>query len=341
MGEKNSRLVSVVVPIYNGEKYIRETVNSITRQKYSNLEILLIDDGSKDNSRRICKTLAETDNRINVIFREKNGGVSECRLTGLDVASGDWLMFVDHDDTIPDDCISTFIDTAENDEEMEIVCGNVSETYIRKTEDSIPIVTSGRDVVMRYYDDPLIKTSHESKLYKTRLLRDADVSKYRTRCPVAFFDDIVITPILLGDAKKVAVLPGVYYLHREVQTSISRSNLLNSFMYDHMEAGDIMLQYFLENECDRSYSHKLSRYIRDILRIYCLMDYFNLSDELRNTYKDKIKYFYKKYKRDYKLLSDEKNFTKRIFLLFDTAPDLWKKIIQHTYYKNYKKEHNL
>lgn len=341
MEEKSKSLVSVVVPIYNGERYLTEAVDSIMNQSYTNLEIILVDDGSKDKSREICKQIEKLDSRVRVIFREKNGGVSECRLTGLNVASGIWLMFVDHDDTIPTDCISTFVDVAENNENVEIVCGNVSEKFIRKKGDDTCNISSGRDVIMRYYDDPMIKTSHESKLYKTQLLKCVNVSQYRERCPIAFFDDIVITPILLGKAKKVAVLPGIYYLHREVQTSISRSNLLNSFMYDHMEAGDIMLKYFLENNCESSYSHKLSRYIRDIIRIYCLMDYFELSTEYRKKYQESILFYYKKYINDYRKKSDEKNSIKIVFLLFGLMPNIWKSIIQHTYYKTYKKDHNL
>ena len=93
------KLISVIVPVYNTEKYLEKCVMSILNQTYKNLEIILIDDGSTDNSPQICDSLAEKDNRITVIH-QPNGGVSSARNTGLDNTHGDYIMFVDSDDYI-------------------------------------------------------------------------------------------------------------------------------------------------------------------------------------------------------------------------------------------------
>lgn len=94
--------ISVIVPVYNVEKYLHKCINSILDQTYRNLEIILIDDGSTDNSGKICDEYALKDERIKVIHKE-NGGLSSARNAGLDICSGDYIGFVDSDDYIAED----------------------------------------------------------------------------------------------------------------------------------------------------------------------------------------------------------------------------------------------
>ena len=95
-------LISVIVPVYNGEKYLHRCVDSILSQTYKNLEILLIDDGSKDNSASICDEYAEKDNRI-VVIHKKNEGTGPTRQYGMEHAHGEYIAFVDNDDYIVPD----------------------------------------------------------------------------------------------------------------------------------------------------------------------------------------------------------------------------------------------
>ena len=92
-------LISVIVPIYNVEKYLKKCVDSIIAQTYSNLEIILVDDGSPDSCGAICDEYAEKDSRIKVVHKE-NGGLSSARNAGLDIATGEYIGFVDSDDYI-------------------------------------------------------------------------------------------------------------------------------------------------------------------------------------------------------------------------------------------------
>ena len=101
-------LVSVIVPVYNVEKYIARCVKSIISQDYQNLQILLVDDGSKDASRQILDTMAMVDSRIQVIHQE-NAGVSTARNVGLQAALGEYIFFVDGDDYLEEDCVSYFV----------------------------------------------------------------------------------------------------------------------------------------------------------------------------------------------------------------------------------------
>ena len=92
-------LISLIVPAYNAESYVAECLESIQNQTYMNLEIILVDDGSKDTSGDICDQYAAYDERIKVIHQE-NGGLSAARNTGIEAANGDYIAFVDSDDYI-------------------------------------------------------------------------------------------------------------------------------------------------------------------------------------------------------------------------------------------------
>lgn len=91
--------ISVIVPVYNAEKYLRRCIDSVLAQTYTDFELLLIDDGSKDKSGEICDEYAQKDTRVRV-FHQENGGVSSARNLGLDNAKGEWVTFVDSDDEI-------------------------------------------------------------------------------------------------------------------------------------------------------------------------------------------------------------------------------------------------
>lgn len=89
--------VSVIVPVYNDEKYLADCVDSILHQSYQNLELILVDDGSTDNSAQICEDYRERDDRVRVLHKV-NGGVGSSRNAGLAMATGDYILFVDNDD---------------------------------------------------------------------------------------------------------------------------------------------------------------------------------------------------------------------------------------------------
>ena len=106
--EKNEVLVSIIVPVYNVEKYLEKCIESIINQTYSNLEIVLSDDGSTDNSPSICDEYALKDSRIRVIHKS-NGGLSDARNAALDIISGKYITFIDSDDYIEKEAIEILV----------------------------------------------------------------------------------------------------------------------------------------------------------------------------------------------------------------------------------------
>lgn len=107
-------IVSVIIPIYNVEKYLRECIESVLVQTYTDFELILVDDGSPDNCGKICDEYAAKDNRIRVIHKE-NGGVSSARNCGIDNAKGSQIMFVDGDDTVEPDYIQNLLIIGDED----------------------------------------------------------------------------------------------------------------------------------------------------------------------------------------------------------------------------------
>lgn len=115
-------LISVVVPIYNVENYIKKCVDSILSQTYKNLEIILVDDGSPDNCPQICDEYAQKDSRIKVIHKE-NGGVSSARNIGMENARGKWIAFIDADDWIEEKYFEKMLDRVKTNDADIVLCG--------------------------------------------------------------------------------------------------------------------------------------------------------------------------------------------------------------------------
>ncbi|MBP3853283.1 MAG: glycosyltransferase family 2 protein [Erysipelotrichaceae bacterium] len=147
-------LISVIVPVYNVEEYLSACVDSIRKQTYQNLEILLIDDGSTDRSGQMCDEIAKTDDRIQVIH-QKNGGLSAARNTGIDAAKGKVYFFVDSDDTMLDTMIEDLYRLmVEHDADIAIGGFETMEqgTVFRQVEKETVEVLSGRECFKRCCD---------------------------------------------------------------------------------------------------------------------------------------------------------------------------------------------
>lgn len=122
-------LISIIVPVYNVEKYLSQCLDSILSQTYTNWEAILVDDGSKDNSGKICDEYTAKDSRFKV-FHQENGGVSSARNFGIDNARGEWITFVDADDIIAENYISAVKDIL-----IENKCGTVTSSSYKMTDE--------------------------------------------------------------------------------------------------------------------------------------------------------------------------------------------------------------
>jgi len=126
------KLVSLVVPCYNVEKYIEQCLTSIRDQTYKNIEVILVDDGSPDNSGAICDRFALDDERFNVIHKE-NAGVGAARNDGMAMASGDYIIFIDSDDYLPLNALELLVSKAE-ETDADVVMGDLYKVFDEREE---------------------------------------------------------------------------------------------------------------------------------------------------------------------------------------------------------------
>lgn len=165
-------LVSVIVPVYNVEKYLKKCVTSIMENSFKNLEIILIDDGSTDNSGQLCNELANMDSRIKVIHKT-NGGLSSARNAGLDIARGDYISFVDSDDYIDKDMLSKMLDKAIEYDADIVQCGifRVNEKGEKSTTFQIEDWNyHGEEILEKFFKKQTIPVMVWNKLFRRSLI---------------------------------------------------------------------------------------------------------------------------------------------------------------------------
>lgn len=206
-------LISIIVPVYNVEKYLQKCINSIINQTYKNIEIILVDDGSKDSSGKICDELEKKDNRIRVIHKE-NGGLSDARNVGLKIATGKYVGFVDSDDYISEDMFETLYKlNKDNNSDISIVSFyelyrgkviSVRDSKEKKVFDKI-------DAIKELLIDTNIQSYAWNKLFKRELFDNIEFPTNKN------FEDIATTLLLFEKANKVVLLeePKYYYVRRD------------------------------------------------------------------------------------------------------------------------------
>lgn len=163
--------VSIVVAIYKSELFLDKLIQSLISQTYSNIEIILVNDGSPDNSGIICDEYSVKDDRIAVVHK-KNGGTCETRNVGMDFATGDYLMFVDGDDWLADDCVEYLLNLAlSTDSEMSLTDRIfTTRDQIQSTNTNIEIWSPEQAVVSIIY--PRFPIGPWNKLYKMSMLKN-------------------------------------------------------------------------------------------------------------------------------------------------------------------------
>ena len=202
-------LISVIIPVYKTEKYLKTCVESVCESDYKNLQIILVDDGSPDKCPEMCDELALGDSRIEVIHKE-NGGLSDARNAALDIVQGDYVTFIDSDDLIKKDMISDMYDIAVK-ENCDIVKTGMIMTEDEKDEgvNGDYIVVGKREALGRIYTDPPSIVTICGKLFKIPLFDGL-------RFPVGMLnEDEYLTPRLFYRCERIALSEKTGYLYMQ------------------------------------------------------------------------------------------------------------------------------
>ena len=244
-------MVSIIVPIYNIEGYIRECIDSILAQTYPDFELILVDDGSPDNCGRICDEYAEKDVRIKVIHKE-NGGLTSARNAGLAVAKGDWIMHVDGDDWIGPDMIESLIEAA-NATEADLVFGDFMKYGPYAGYYKLPTWSIDKKDSMSRYIAYMMTTIWGSiakrSLYTEHCLKSPD--------GVSYCEDFHLIVRLCHFAKKIVNVHRPFYHYRYRPTSIM-SNMSRKTEADEQWVYQDTIRFFKEQGVYEDYRKVMS-----------------------------------------------------------------------------------
>lgn len=214
-------LFSIIVPVYNVEAYLDECIHSLVCQSYSNIEIILVDDGSTDSSGIMCDRYAEEDARISVVHK-KNGGLSSARNAGLEYANGNYILYVDSDDYISLD----FMELIEQQllvkafdmliaDKVEFIDGK--DPKIKKKQRQNVVMTPEQALESVYYQE-LFDTNSWAKVMK------AEIAKKNTFVEGILYEDFKNIYKFISECNSVIYLPTPKYFYRQRSNSIMNSS---------------------------------------------------------------------------------------------------------------------
>lgn len=299
--------ISIVVPIYNIEDCLIPCIESIINQTYTNLEIILVDDGSPDNCGEICDEYAKKDNRIKVIHK-KNGGLSDARNAGIDAATGEYLGFVDGDDTIEPRMYEELYDNLKkNDAEISLCNFRLvgGREYINNHIGIRDEVLSGKDILFK---KRLVLYSFGWAVVWNKLYRREIFQTLRFPVGKVHEDEFVLHKVF-WDVKKVACTSHIGYNYIQRNTSIS-----NSYNVGRLDACEAQVErgdFYKDNDVPQ-----YVRYIALARCYYIIYDMYEKSDFRREPIASRLKYLIKELKvRNRELLKEKMSRRQKAILI--------------------------
>lgn len=265
-------LISIIIPVYNAEKYLHQCLDSVVAQTYTNWECLLIDDGSKDSSGVICDEYAAKDSRFRV-FHKENGGVSSARNLGIKEAEGEFIAFYDSDDTIPADSIKVLYSSLCNSNsdsvvgnykkiycEEKILCSNIFKEFSkRQVEDTLRLFF--------VYPRELFQGYLWNRLFRRKIIADNDIRfnesiKYKE-------DGLFLVSYILKSGNPIVCVPNIVYNYY-VRTNSAMGILNKSFSKDYftnLDARLLILKEIKESKRSKEIVDLAKDSVGDIVKI--------------------------------------------------------------------------
>ena len=312
-------LISIIVPVYNVELYITKCIDSIICQTHSNLDIILINDGSIDLSGEICDKYAQYDSRIRVVHKQ-NGGQSQARNVGLSMAKGDYIGFVDSDDYIEPNMYEKLLYYMKVNHSDIVECGvkNIYSDGVVYEESNQVFCYSGKEALEKHLKEPNSSKSPRaavwSKLFKTSIIKDIQFPEGKIH------EDFYFTYRSLINAKKYCWVDCCLYCH--IYTNMTSTTQLPFSKRDFAkldifkERMDYLLKY---NMID------LARYAERNYYIVLLQFFYRASYHDMIKEANAMKQLIKKYKRN--VLFSNMSLKKKLeFFVFSISPSSYLKI---------------
>lgn len=223
--------ISIIIPVYNVEKYLARCVDSVLMQNYENMEIILIDDGSPDKSGDICDAYARQDNRI-IVIHQKNKGLSGARNSGLDISTGKYITFIDSDDSIMPDMFSTMINIMEQNNLDILFCNSVRV----KNNDTYILVQKDNKFKIIEKDKILCETlangggSVWGAIYSRKAIGNYRFPEGR------LFEDSAVKYKFIANAERIGEIENIYYKYYYNPESITQTSFSPKARWDYVLA---------------------------------------------------------------------------------------------------------
>lgn len=243
----NSEMITIIVPVYNVEKYIGKCLDSLMKQTYANIEIVCVDDKSTDNSAQICERMRREDARIRLIRKEANTGLASVRNLGLQAASGKYVAFVDSDDWVTPDYLETLYQLM-TEYQADIAQGSYVRTTIEVDENKTKYGAvrtrgmTGRAALCRMFSASMVHPDIEytivpNKLYRKSFLEGIFFPEGK------IFEDQYFSAMCYAKCRKVAVTDKKIYFYRVNPQGTTMQRYSARFL-DEVELHEKMVQYF-------------------------------------------------------------------------------------------------
>lgn len=326
--------LSIIIPIYNGDRFLKETLDSVLKQTYENYELILVDDGSTDDTARICEEYAAKDSRIRV-RHQKNGGMSNARDNGFQMAQEHtWIAFLDADDIFHPNMFRDMMQYKDSD----IVCvvyKNVPSSKISGypfdiQENCIEHV-SGRRMVRRIFEPEqnkgafsivgmLIKREFFQKMQKL-------IRKAQTVLPQNYLNDVYCVPRFFFFAEKVTLLNNAYILRRVSRYTDSRLIKPNALHYELALANKMNLDFYKRCGNRFAYEKHLIGFYLVILKLWYQTVTKESDEKKQKKYIKLVQKYYEKYYRELiriKCSTPKEAMVKWSILLWGIDRRLWK-----------------
>lgn len=246
--------VSVIVPIYNVEEYINKCIDSILNQTFKEFELILVDDGSTDNSGNICDTYKSIDDRVRVIHKD-NGGLSDARNFGIEAATGEFLYFIDGDDFIHEDTLESMYNSIMKTNSDIAVCNMIRYYGEEDTEKFYNPVEKMKVLNENYRFETLRQPSVCNKMFKSILFKNIKFPLKK------YYEDTFVYHELLFKANRVVLTGKDSYYYRSRRGSII-SGGYNKKYFDFIEAVYLRALFLdknnVHNYADEAYLHLYS-----------------------------------------------------------------------------------
>lgn len=229
--DKSENKVSVIIPIYNAEKYLSKCIESVLSQTYENIELILVDDGSKDTSLEIMKSYEKKDNRVKILTRE-NKGQLQTREDGLELSTGEYVTFIDADDWIDSTMIKTMIEIKENYNADIVRCSYIDEhveenRHVANKPPFDKVQYIGRDNFKELLY-PIFINTHQINSIWGQLIRKDLIEKFDLDKKIRIAEDLMFNLKLYQNINNIVFIPNNFYHYRANIESITNRKDVNS-----------------------------------------------------------------------------------------------------------------